>query len=259
VLASAITTAGSFKQQGINAMSGQVLSLSKRSLYYIAGWLLILESLLMFVPIAILGQAINWPQSLSEPAAVVLPLLTQKAGEVRLGYFIYLVYSILFWLVAVLTIRVVSHGESESIWLRLATGFGIASTIARCLGIIRWLVAMPALATLYINPATSTQTREAIAVVYRVLNDYAGAIGEVLGVSLFAALWLAIVSLTILRTHVLPHWLGFLGLFSATLLVVQLAELFGVDLGAFISVSVGVLQLWFLLTGIVILLRLNRI
>lgn len=240
-------------------MTGQVLSLPKMPLHRTTGWVLILEGLLMFVPVAILGRAINWPQSLSEPAAVVLPLLTQKAAEVRLGYFIYLVYSILFWLVALLTVRVVSNGESESIWLRLATGFGIASTIARCLGIIRWLVAMPALAMLYMNPATSPQTREAIAVVYRVLNDYAGAIGEVLGVSLFAAIWLAIVSLTILRTNVLPNWIGFLGLFSATLLFVQLAELFGIDLGAFISVSVGFLQLWFLLTGIAILLRPNRI
>lgn len=240
-------------------MSEQVVSLSRKSLYRTAGWVLILEGLLMFVPVAILGRAINWPQSLSEPAAVVLPLLIQKAVEVRLGYVIYLIYSILFWLVALLAIRVVSNGESESIWLRLATGFGIASTIARCLGIIRWLVAMPALATLYMNPATSPQTREAIAVVYRVLNDYAGSIGEVLGVSLFAAFWLAIVALTILHTNVLPRWIGFLGLFSATLLAVQLAELFGVDLGAFISVSVISLQLWFLITGTVILLRLNRI
>ncbi|NJL51666.1 MAG: DUF4386 family protein [Hydrococcus sp. SU_1_0] len=240
-------------------MSQQVSSLTRKSLYRTAGWVLILESLLMFVPVTILGRAINWPQSLSEPAAVVLPLLTQKAAEVRFGYLIYLVYSILFWLVAVLTIRVVSNNQPESIWLRLAIGFGIASTIARCLGIIRWLVAMPALATLYVNPTTSTPTREAIAVVYRVLNDYAGAIGEVLGVSLFAALWLTIVSLTILQTKVLPRWLGLFGLFSATLLVVQLAELFGVDLGAFISVSVSFLQLWFLLTGIVILLRLKQI
>jgi hypothetical protein len=240
-------------------MSQQVSSLPEKSLYQTVGWVLIFEGLLMFVPIAILGRAINWPQSLSEPASVVLPLLTQKAVEVRLGYFIYLVYSVLFWLVAVLTIRIVNNGKPESIWLRLAMGFGIASTIARCLGIIRWLVAMPALATLYMNPATSTQTREMISVVYHVLNDYAGAIGEVLGVSLFAALWLAILSLKILRTNVLPHWIGFLGLFSATLLAIQLAELFGVDLGAFISVSVGFLQLWFLLTGIAILLRLNRI
>jgi hypothetical protein len=75
----------------------------------------------------------------------------------------------------------------------------------------------------------------------------------VLGVSLFAGLWLVIVSVRILQTRILPRWLGFLGLLSATLLAVQLARLFGVDLGAFISVSVSVLQLWFLAMGIVML------
>ncbi|MBW4657099.1 MAG: DUF4386 domain-containing protein [Drouetiella hepatica Uher 2000/2452] len=232
---------------------------SKKSLYRTAGWALILESLLLFVPMAILGSAINWPQSLGDPAEVMLPLLAQKAATVRLGYFVYLIYSILFWLVALSTARIVSNEEPQSIGLRLATGFGLASTIARCLGIIRWLVPMPALATLYVNPATSPQTREAIAVVYRVLNDYAGSIGEVLGVSLFAALWLAIVSFSILRTRLLPRWLGFLGLVSATLLVIQLAELFGVDLGAFITVSVSVLQLWFLAAGIAILRQFHRV
>ncbi|MBD2251705.1 DUF4386 domain-containing protein [Nostoc parmelioides] len=227
--------------------------LAKESLYRIAGWVLVVESLLIFVPMAILGQAINWPQSLGEPADVMLPLVAQNAAAVRFGYLIYLVYSILFWVVALLTIQVLSNRESNSIWLRIAVGFSVASMIARCLGIIRWLVAMPVLATLYTNPATSTQTREAIALVYRVLNDYAGSVGEILGVSLFAALWLAIVSWTILQTRIVPRWLGFLGLSSATLLVIQLVELFGIDLGAFITVSVGVLQVWFLLMGIALL------
>nr|WP_277925494.1 DUF4386 family protein [Anabaena catenula] len=219
----------------------------------ITGWVLIFESLLLFVPLIILGSAINWPQSLGNSADVMLPLLVQKAAAVRLGYLVYLAYSIIFWVVALLTVLVLSSGESDLIWLHVAAGFGLASTIARCLGIIRWLVAMPALATLYTNVTTSNPTRESIAVVYHFLNDYAGSVGEVLGVSLFAALWLGIVSLTILQTRVLPRWLGFFGLLSATLLAIQLAELFGVDLGAFITVSVSVLQLWFLAMGIVLL------
>ena len=226
----------------------------KKSLYRITGWLLVAESLLIFVPVSVLGSAINWPKSLSDPAAKILPLLVENASAVRFGYLVYLIYSILFWIIASLTIQVVSNNESDSIWLRVATGFGIASAVARCLGIMRWFVAMPALATLYIDPNISTATRESIAVVYLALNDYAGSVGEVLGVSLFAGLWLAIVSLNILQTKVLPRWLGFLGLVSATLLGVQLARLFGVDLGAFISISVSVLQLWFLAMGIVLIL-----
>jgi hypothetical protein len=231
----------------------------QKSLYTIAGWLLIAESLLIFVPLTVLGSAINWPKSLSDPADKILPLLVEHASAVRFGYLVYLVYSILFWVIASLTIRVLIDDESDSIWLRVANGFGIASAIARCLGIIRWLVVMPALATLYTDPTISTGTRESIAVVYRALNDYAGSIGEVLGVSLFAGLWLAIVSVRILQTRILPRWLGFLGLVSATLLGVQLARLFGVDLGAFISISVSVLQLWFLAMGIVLVAKAAKV
>ncbi len=231
----------------------------QKSLFTIAGWLLVAESLLIFVPLTVLGSAINWPKSLSDPADRILPLLVEHASAVRFGYLVYLIYSILFWVIASLTIRVLSNEETDSIWLRVANGFGIASAVARCLGIIRWLVAMPALATLYTDPTISTGTRESIAVVYRALNDYAGSVGEVLGVSLFAGLWLAIVSLRILQTRILPRWLGFLGLISATLLGVQLARLFGVDLGAFISISVSVLQLWFLAMGIVLVAKAAKV
>jgi Domain of unknown function (DUF4386) len=231
----------------------------QKSLYTIAGWLLIAESLLIFVPLCVLGSAINWPKSLSDPADKILPLLVENASAVRFGYLVYLVYSILFWAIASLTIRVLSNDKTDSVWLRVANGFGIASAIARCLGIIRWLVAMPALATLYTDPTISTGTRESITVVYRAFNDYAGSVGEVLGVSLFAGLWLAIVSVRILQTRILPRWLGFLGLVSATLLAVQLAKLFGVDLGAFISVSVSVLQLWFLAMGIVLVVNAAKV
>jgi hypothetical protein len=239
-------------------LSAQYLS-SQKSLYTTAGWLLVLESLLMFIPITVLGSAIGWPKSLGDPAAKILPLLVQNATAVRFGYLFYLGYSILFWLVAMLLIRVLERGESGSSWLRIASGFGIASAIARCLGIIRWLVAMPALATLYTDPSISTATRESIEVVYRALNDYAGSVGEVLGVSLFAALWLAIVSLKILQTGVLPRWLGFFGLVSATILALQLARLFGVELGAFISISVSFLHLWFLTMGIFLILNASRV
>lgn len=219
----------------------------------IAGWLLIVESLLIFIPLVVLGQAINWPQSLGDPADKMLPLLVQNAEALRFGYLTYLAYSVLFCVVALMVTRVLGEEKADSTWLRIASGFGVASTVARCFGIIRWLVTMPTLALLYTNPATSPQIREAIAVVYRALNDYAGSVGEVLGVSLFAGLWLAIVSVKILQTKILPKWIGFLGLVSATLLSFQLAELFGVNLGAFISVSVSVLHLWFLAVGIVLL------
>lgn len=225
---------------------------SKQSLYTLTGFLLFVESLLIFIPLIVLGRAISWPKSLMDPADKMLPLLIQHESSVRFGYLVYLVYSILFGIVSILVVRVLNEARSDSVWLRVATGFGIASMITRCLGIIRWLVAMPALAIVYADPNLSTSTREAIAIVYRVLNDYAGSVGEVLGVSLFAGLWLVIVSLNIFQSKILPNWLGFWGLVSATLLLIQLAKLFGIELGSFISVSVSVLHLWFLVFGVIL-------
>lgn len=219
----------------------------------ITGILLVVQSLLIFVPLAILGSAINWPASLSEPASVVLPLIVHQAPAVRAGYLVYLAFSILFWPVALLTARVVAGDETLSPLLRLAVGFGIASAVARCLGIIRWLVAMPALATIYNDPGTPAPTRAMVEVVYKALNDYGGSIGEVLGVSLFSALWLICVASAILHKGALARWVGLFGLAAAAALLVALVELFGVDLGALITVTTGVFQVWMLAAGVSLL------
>jgi hypothetical protein len=214
--------------------------------------LLVVEALLMFIPVAILKSAINWPVSLGDPAHLMLPRLVNNSLAVTIGYSIYLVYSVLFLPVALLTSQIVTADRVARTWFYLGTGLGIASTVARTLGIIRWLVAMPALAKVYVDPTTSANTKEAIAVVYKALNDYGGSIGEVLGVSLFTALWLITVAIAIRQTRILPAWIGWLALVAASLLLVQLIELFGVDLGAYISISVSMLQVWFLAAGIVI-------
>ncbi len=230
---------------------------NERPLYRSAAVVLIIEALLIFAPLAILGAAINWPASLDEPAAINLPLIVEQASAVRLGYFIYLIYSILFWPVALLTVRVVAKRNDYGPLLQVAAGFGIASAVLRCLGIIRWLVPMPVLAQQYVVPATSEATRQAIAVVYQMLNDYAGSVGELLGVSLFAALWLLLLSVAIVRSHKdqrsLPRWLGFFGLATALIVATPTLELFGFDLGVLITVTVSVLHIWFLTTGIVLL------
>ncbi|NJM19383.1 MAG: DUF4386 domain-containing protein [Richelia sp. RM2_1_2] len=225
------------------------------SMYRITALLLIIESLVLFIPIIVLGQAIDWPASLSQPASTVLPLLVEQSQPVFIGYFTYLIYSVLFYPISLLTIQILKSKSNNNPYLNLAVGFGIASMICRTLGIIRWLAPMPLMAKIYVQPSTSETTRTAIDVVYQALNQYGGSIGEVLGVSLFTTLWLIIVSVTILKTRILPRWLGMFGFISSMLLTTQLVELFGIDTGSFIAVSVSVFQLWLLAMGIACLLR----
>ena len=240
-------------------MSAQSLSVSSRSaanrgrsgLYKSAIALLIMEFFLIFPPMIILGGAINWPASLDEPAAVNLPLILEQYAAVMVGYSIYLLYSLLFWPVAYLTGRVVVGNEVENGIFRIASGFAALSAVARALGIVRWLFAMPVLARLYTDPATSPELQASISVVYDMLNAYAGGIGELLGVSLFAAIWLALMGVLLLRSPEWPSWLGYFGFVAAASLFVNLLNMINIDTGPMVVISVTLLHFWMLAMAIV--------
>ena len=130
-----------------------------------AGSMSILQGLLLFVPLVVLGGAINWPESLSDPADVALPRLLENEGAVRLGYVAYLIYSVLFAVTMILLVRYAKTRASIGLG-SMITGFAIASTVARCIGIIRWLVPVPVLAELY-AASTDEAERTAISVTLR--------------------------------------------------------------------------------------------
>lgn len=221
--------------------------MNKNTYYLPAGILLIFEALLIFVPMIILGAAINWPANLSEPASVNLPLVLSEGPAVRAGYFVYLIYSVLFWPVALMTAQAVAGSSLLSPGLKIAAGFGMASAVARTLGILRWFSAMPVLAELYVGGTPDTQAT--VAAIYDTVNAYGGAIGEALGVGLFAGMWMLFVAVAMLRTQAFPRWLGIFGLVAAIAVSLQVLELFGMDLGALITVLVAVLHFWMLAAG----------
>jgi hypothetical protein len=227
----------------------------KNSFRYSAVVLLLVEFLLIFAPLTILGAAINWPASLDEPASVNLPLILAQAPAVKLGYFLYLVYSVLILPVAFVISRIVAGANPGNLLLQIANGFAIGSAVLRVLGIIRWLIPMPVLAQVYTDPATTDATRAAVTVMYDLLNAYAGSIGEVLGVGFFAALWVAATSLVIVREGTLPRWIGAYGLVTAVALMAGLLEIIPIDVGAFLAVNVPMLHFWWLFIALIVLFR----
>ena len=211
-----------------------------------AAALLLLQALLLFVPLAVLGAAVGWPASLDDPASVALPRLLENEGAVRAGYLVYLAYSVLLLPVAVWTARAFDV-DLDTPLAQVALGFAVASMVARCLGIVRWLDAMPVLASDY-QSASDDVTRAATAGQYDALNAYGGSIGELLGVSLFAALWLVLL-LVGARGRV-PRWLATAGFAAAVLLALPLVELAGYDAGPLTTIGTTALQLWFLAAAV---------
>jgi len=218
-----------------------------------AGWMSILQGLLLFVPLTVLGAAINWPESLSDPATIALPRLLENEGAVRLGYIAYLIYSVLFAVTMILLLRYAKNRGDIGLGSMIA-GFAIASTVARCIGIIRWLVPAPALAEAY-AAATGDSERVAIAVVFDSLNSFGGTIGEVLGVSIFAAISIGLFAIAVLRTGTLPKWIGVFGLVAALAVLSTAIELLGADASSMAFFGTTIVQLWFLAIGIWLLVR----
>jgi len=218
-----------------------------------AGWTAILQGLLIFVPTFVLGAAIGWPGSLGDPASIALPRLAENEGAVQLGYGAYLLYSVLFAVTITLLARLVEHDLTKGL-RRLVIGFAVASALARSIGIVRWLAPMPELANAY-NQAGDEAQRYTISTVYEALNSYGGTIGEALGVGLFAAISIGFLSVGLLRSQTIPRWTAMWGVVSAVALAVSVVEMFGVDAGPLLTVTVTIAQLWFLAFGVWLLAR----
>lgn len=202
----------------------------------------------------ILGDAIDWPNSLNFAPKEVLPLILSKIDQVRLGYGVYLIYSLVWAPIGAAVAWVaLSSNTRTGTFFTLAIAFVVASAMARAIGIIHWLTASTALAE-----AHSTATPEvvtSIEMMQMAVNQWGGAIGELLGVSIFTIFWLISVSVMIIRNDGLPKWLGWAGLIAAPILGHPAIKLFGMEANLFLATilvtlwlfAIGLMMIW---TGI---------
>jgi hypothetical protein len=229
-----------------------------RSLLLAAGLVLLAQGLGLFAPMAVLGGAIQWPDSLDYPPSRMLPLLREQLDAVRLGYGLYLGYSLLFLVTGVLTVRLASRPGPLGALALIAIGAAAASALARAIGILRWLTGSVSLAEAHAAPGLSAEGRAAVETMQAAVNAWGGAIGEMLGVAAFASIWAIAASLVILRDRRLPAWAGLTGLLAGVLLALPALELFGIAPPVSIVISTTGIQLWFLALGLLLLWRALR-
>ena len=109
----------------MNSQTTQLTSPTQRRL---VGLVSLVQGLLIFVPTIVLGQEIGWPATLGDPASIALPRLLEQASAVQLGYFAYLVMSVLFFVTVFMISRLTLTRLAASL-LPVVVGFAIASTV----------------------------------------------------------------------------------------------------------------------------------
>src|SRR5919205_3988984 len=204
-----------------------------------------------------LSSTFDWPDILREPAAVVLPAFDAGGTSLVWTWFATAwTYAIL--LVPMLLLPAVLGRRSDPA-LRVATYVGGTSVVLALIGFLRWVFVVPALADSYVGGDDTT--RAAVDAAWTAQHQFGGALlGEHLG-QLLALGWSVTLSVILLRTRVLPRWLGVTGLLVSALYLTNQGDILATavpgfpvwDLGGFIgSTSWG---LWIAVLGAVILLR----
>ncbi|MCU1586157.1 MAG: hypothetical protein JWM49_2713 [Microbacteriaceae bacterium] len=204
-----------------------------------------------------LSVAFGWPDILREPASVVLPAFAAGgAGLVWIWFATAWTYGILA--VPVLLLPAVLRLRDNSA-LRVATYAGAASVLLSLVGFLRWVFVVPALARAYVSGDATTKA--AVDAAWTAQHQFGGALlGEHLGQLLIIA-WSITISVIILRTRVLPRWLGFSGLAVSLLYLLNQGDILATavpgfpvwDLAGLIGSTVW--GLWVAALGITLLVR----
>jgi Domain of unknown function (DUF4386) len=208
----------------------------------------------------VLSSTFDWPDILREPADVVLPAFVAGGTSLVWTWFATAwTYAIL--LVPVLLLPAVLGRRSDPV-LRAATCAGATSVLLSLVGFLRWVFVVPPLAQSYV--AGDATTRAAVDAAWTAQHQFGGALlGEHLG-QLLAIAWSVTLSVIILRSRVLPLWLGVTGLVVSAVYLLNQGDILATAVPGFpVWDLAGLLGstgwgLWVAALGVVLLRRSVR-
>jgi hypothetical protein len=221
------------------------------------GGLFALGAIAFATAATVLSSTFNWPDILREPGAVVLPAFV--AGGTSLVW----TWFATAWTYAVLAVPILllpaAIQRRDDPALRAATYLGAASVVLSLIGFLRWVFVVPALAHSYVDGDATT--RAAVDAAWIAQHQFGGALlGEHLGQVLVIG-WSITVSVIIVRTRVLPRWLGLTGLTVSAIYLLNQGDVLSTAIPAFPVWDLAGLigstgwGLWVAALGVTLLLR----
>lgn len=222
-----------------------------------AALLLIAVPLLFTVSFTALGFAFDYPDILRAPTDEILRRFAAGGPDLIALWYTFMLSAALFIPAAILFGRAIRREDSAL--LTVATPLATIAGLVQVLGLIRWPILVPTLAEQYLDPASDSATRGAIAVTFRAFHQYAGvAVGEQLGY-LFTAAWTIVIGVTLTRSTLYRPWFGALGIVTALAIGIGLLEPAGIALAGTIN-ALGYLawSLWLIVAGIILLRSASR-
>jgi hypothetical protein len=218
------------------------------------GVLLIVTPIVFMAAFTLLQINFEYPDILRQPAQTVMEKFVAGGNGLVANWYLMVVSAILF-----IPISVMLHpylAREDSPYMTVATTLGVVAGVVQMLGFIRWTFLVPALASTYLDPASSEATRAAIEVTFSAFNQYAGmGVGEHLGY-LFTALWTILIAFAMPKSKVFSTWLGWMGGSLAVGILLGTLEPIGVPfVGAINAIAYSLWAVWLVILGVRLLIK----
>jgi hypothetical protein len=174
----------------------------------VTGGMFVVGAVAFAAAATVLSSTFDWPDILREPASVVLPAFVAGGASLVWTWFA------TAWTYAILAVPILllpaALGRRHDPAMRVATYLGAASVVLSLIGFLRWVFVVPPLADSYVTGDATTKA--AVDAAWTAQHQFGGALlGEHLG-QLLVIGWSVTVSVMILRTRILPRWLGATGI-----------------------------------------------
>jgi Domain of unknown function (DUF4386) len=227
----------------------------------VTGALFLVGAVAFAVAATVLSSTFDWPDILREPAGVVLPAFAAGGPSLVWTWFA------VGWTYAILAVPILLLpsvlGRRGDPVLRVATYLGASSVLLCLVGFLRWVFVVPPLAHAYVTGDATTKV--AVGAAWMAQHQFGGALlGEHLG-QLLAVGWSVTVSVIILRSRVLPRWLGAAGLVVSAIYLLNQGDILATAVPGFpVFDLAGLLGstgwgLWVAALGVTLVYRRTRI
>lgn len=213
------------------------------------------EVITVTTPFFILGKYFDFPNILRKPAAEGLALFQQNQSIIIPAYYIFMVSGLLY-LPLTYWLKHILHSENGKIKRSIFGALGISTAVFQAIGFSRWVFVIPFLANQFIQ---HPENQSSIALIYEILNRYAGmTIGEHLGFIAMGFWTIALSSMVYERTN-FPNWFSVLGIIIGAIITSSVIEHFGGNSASFFGllnlIGNSLWTFWMILLGIFILIN----
>jgi hypothetical protein len=217
------------------------------------GWLLVIWPIATLVPWLTLTSAFEYPDILREPLPYVLEQYVAGGAIIPGSYFGMALGFLLLAPLAVLWHRVLKRPGTW--YLDVATVLAVLSAVFGAIGFLRWVFAMPVLAAALQAPGATVHTQQTVALVFDVLNQWAGAgIGEVMSY-ICLGVWAILSAVAMDRAGTFPKWLVWLWGISGLGVLYGTTEWVGLPAAAAVNATAGMVAMLAIFIAGVVLLR----